>query len=386
MAALLTCEMADMDKVSEYVEEARRMGIGVLPPDVSRSEVDFAVEGPDIRFGLSAIKGVGHAAAEEIVRCREGGPYTSLFDLCERLDLHAVNRAALEALIRAGALDAGATKVSRARLTAALERAMALGATATADRQAGQMGLFGSGSAASGAGEDVEPDYPVVPEWSETERMAREREAIGFYATDHPLARHERVLRLFAPQTTASLPRVPEGARSTEKVRLGGMILAPRVTLVRSGPNEGRKMAFFQLEDFAGSLECVVFSRTYAEQGARILADRVVILEGKLDHTRENPSLQVDAIVPIEDAPRLLARGLLVRLSTTDAEVLSALKECLRRFPGELPVVLEFKPEPNAVARVRAGAGWSVDPDAGLLAAVQALQHVAAAEYLSREP
>jgi DNA polymerase-3 subunit alpha len=384
MAALLTCEMADMDKVSEYVEEARRMGIGVLPPDVGRSEVDFAVEGPDIRFGLSAIKGVGHAAAEQIVKRRAEGPYASIFDLCERLDLHAVNRAALEALIRAGALDAPAgvaVGISRARLTAALERAMALGATATADRQAGQMGLFGAGPAA-----ETEPDYPVVPEWTETEKMAREREAIGFYATDHPLARHERVLRLFAPLTTTSLPKVAEGSRSTERVRLGGMILAPRVTIVKTGPNEGRKMAFFQLEDFAGSLECVVFSRTYAEQGARIVADRVVILEGKIDHTREHPSLQVDSIVPIEDAPRLLARGLLVRLSATEPSTLGRLKECLRAFPGDLPVVLEFKPEPGAVARVRTGPGWSVASDERLLAAVGAIENVAATEYLSREP
>jgi DNA polymerase-3 subunit alpha len=378
MAALLTCEMADMDKVTEYVEEARRMGIAVLPPEVSRSQVEFAVEGQDIRFGLSAIKGVGRAAAEAIVARREGRPYASVFDLCERVDLHAVNRAVLEALVKAGAFDG--TGVSRARTLAALERAMALGSSAAEDRQAGQMGLFGAAEVATA------PDYPVVPEWSETEKMAREREAIGYYATDHPLARHERVLRLFAPQTTASLPPVPEGARGNDKVRLGGMILAPRVTIVKSGPNEGRKMAFFQLEDFAGSLECVVFSRTYAEQGAAIQADRVVLLEGRIDRTRENPSLQVDRIVPIEDAPRLLARGLLVRLTGTTPTTLRALRDALRTFPGELPVVLEFKPEPGAVARVRAGQGWSVAPEAGLLAAASAVEGVVAAEFLAREP
>jgi DNA polymerase III subunit alpha len=379
MAALLTCEMADMDKVTEYVEEARRMGMGVLPPDVNASEVEFAVEGPDVRFGLSAVKGVGHAAAETLVAGRASGPYLGLFDLCERVDLHGVNKAVLEALVRAGAFDFA--KVSRARQTAAIERAMALGASVSADRSAGQMGLFGAVAAA------VEPDYPQVPEWSETERMAKEREAIGFYATDHPLARHERVLRHFASQTTSGLAHVPE----REKVRLGGMILAPRVTVVKSGPNEGRKMAFFTLEDFAGSIECVVFSRGYAEAAPLITADRVVVLEGKLDRQREAPSIQVDRIVALEDAPRAFARGLLVRLGRTDAGTLAALKAALAAHAGDDPagrlaVVLEFRPEPGALARVRAGPAWSVAPAPGLLAGVLAVTGVDGAEYLAREP
>ncbi|MFM8385347.1 MAG: DNA polymerase III subunit alpha [Planctomycetia bacterium] len=379
MAALLTCEMADMDKVTEYVEEARRMGIAVLPPDVSRSEADFAVEGRDIRFGLAAIKGVGRAAAEAIVAGRAQGAYLSIFDLCERIDLHTANRAVLEALARAGAFDAAG--VSRARTTAAIERAMALGAAMASDRASGQMGLFGA-EASRGA----EPDYPQVAEWSETEKMAREREAIGYYATDHPLARHERTLRLFAPATTVSLPEVPEGQRSRDKVRLGGMILAPRVTIVKSGPNEGRKMAFFTLEDFAGTLECVLFSKGYAAEGHHVVADRVVIVEGRIDHTREKPSLQVDMIVPVEDAPRMLARGLLLRLAPQGAEALPALKQVLGRWPGPLPVVLEFQPEPGFVARVRAGQGWGVAAEAGLLEAVAAAPGVAAAEFLSRDP
>jgi DNA polymerase-3 subunit alpha len=290
------------------------------------------------------------------------------------VDLHAVNRAALEAAVRAGAVDFAG--VSRARIVAAIERAMALGATASADRSAGQLGLFGEGVAAA------EPDYPVVAEWSETERMAREREAIGFYATDHPLARHERVLRLFASQTTAGLVHVQD----RDRVRLGGMILAPRVTLVKSGPNEGRKMAFFTLEDFAGGVECVLFARGYAEMGALVEADRVVVLEGRLDRGRETPSVQVDRLVALEDAPRLMARGLLVRMERTDADALGGLRTALSRFAGDLPVVLEFRPEPGTLARVRAGPSWCVAPTETLLADIQRLPGVAAAEYLARDP
>jgi DNA polymerase-3 subunit alpha len=377
MAALLTCEMADMDKVTEYVEESRRMGIGVLPPDVNRSGVEFTVEGPDIRFGLSAIKGVGDAAASAVVDGRKDGPYASLFDLCERVDHRVLNRAALESLVKAGAFDGA--KVSRARLTAALDRALALGAQAAEDRNAHQMGLFGADERVA------EPDYPEVPDWSDTERMAKEREAIGFYATDHPLARHERTLRLFATHATTAI-RQPDGVKDRDRVRLGGMVTQPRVTVVKSGPNEGRKMAFFTLEDFAGSVDCVVFSKGYAEMGALVEADRVVLLEGRADRSREMPSVQVDRLLAVEDAPRALARGLLVRLERADADALAGVRAVLQRYPGDLAVVLEIRPEPGAGARVRAGPQWSAAAHVDLVPALGALASVAGAEYLGREP
>ncbi|MFV1958715.1 MAG: DNA polymerase III subunit alpha, partial [Planctomycetota bacterium] len=293
LAALLTCEMTDMDKVTEYVDEARRMGIDVLPPDVSRSEPDFTVEGEAIRYGLAAVKGVGHAAAEAIRAGRAEGPYRSVFDFCERVDHRAVNRAVLEALNRAGAFDA--TGADRAQVEAVLDRALKLGADASADRMAGQLGLFGEGGAVEEA-----PDYPEVAPWPDTQRMAWERETIGFYATDHPLARHERLLSRLATTTTTALADLDE--RHT--VRLGGMIRAPRTSIVRRGRHEGRRMGFFQLEDLSGIAECVVFARTFAELEPWITADRVVLVEGKVDTTRDTPSLRLDRIVGIEDAPR----------------------------------------------------------------------------------
>jgi DNA polymerase-3 subunit alpha len=156
--------------------------------------------------------------------------------------------------------------------------------------------------------------------------------------------------------------------------------------VVKSGPNEGRKMAFFTLEDFAGSVECVVFSKGYAEMGALVEADRVVLVEGRVDRTREVPSVQVDRIVAVEDAPRALARGLLVRLERADADGLEALRTVLKRFPGELATVLEIRPEPGAVARVRTGPGWSAAPHADLLPALATLPGVSGAEYLARDP
>jgi DNA polymerase-3 subunit alpha len=354
--------MADMDKVTEYVDEARRMGLAVLPPDVNRSEVEFAVEGETIRYGLSAVKGVGDAAAAAVVEGRRSGPYRSLFDLCERVCLKAVNKPALEALVKAGAGDA--IGPGRASLHAAIDRAMRLGASASADRTTGQMGLFGAGGR------------------TDAERMGFERELIGFYATDHPLARHERLLRRLS---SAPVPALADLEDRTE-VRLGGMIRSPRVSLVKSGPNEGRRMAFFTLEDFAGSVECVVFSRAYGELHDRIASDRVVVVEGRLDRSRETPSVQVDRIVPVEEAAPSFARGLLVRLETADDRVLEALEAEARTAPGPLPVVLEFRPEPDVVARVRAGPSWNVTASDDLVRRLGLLPSVAAVEYLAAEP
>ncbi len=377
MAALLTCEMMDMDKVTEYVDEARRMGIAVLPPDVSLSEQDFTVEGENIRYGLSAVKGVGRAAADAIVAGREGSPYGNVFDLCERVDHKAVNRAALEALVKAGAFDA--TGARRSQVEAVLERATKLGATVSADRSAGQLGLFGGASPEA----DDEPDYPVIAEWPDAQRMAWEREAIGFYATDHPLARHERLLRRLASTTTTGLKDITD---DRAQVRLGGMIRAPRTSIVKSGRNEGRRMAFFQLEDFSGSVECVVFSRAYAELEHLVTDDRVVLLEGKVDTTRETPSVQVDRIVPVEDAPRDMARGVLVRLRQADGPVLDRLQTEIQSAPGALPLVLEFLADDETLARVKAGPAWSVAADDALLERLAGVPDVDTAEYLARAP
>ncbi|MDF1701503.1 MAG: DNA polymerase III subunit alpha [Planctomycetota bacterium] len=381
MAALLTCEMADMDKITEYIEEARRMGIDVLPPDVSRSEWEFAVEGENIRYGLAAIKGVGRSAAEAIANGRapeDGGEpesYASVFDLCERVHLGHVNRSTLESLVKAGALDS--TKARRAQVAAVLERALALGQSAAKDRSAGQLGLFGEA-----ASEDVAPDYPDEPEWPERDLLAWEREHIGYYATNHPLAKHERQLRLLANARTADLDEVPDRTAVT----LGGMIRALRTSIVRKGRNEGRRMGFFELEDFSGTVECVVFARTYAQLEPLLEPDRIVLLDGKVDRNREMPSLHVDKIVPIEEARRVKAQGVLVRLRAIQGDVLDRLKQTVTASAGELPLVLEFEPEPRTVARVKAGPGWSVEPTDQLLDALDALPEVVGAEFLARTP
>jgi DNA polymerase-3 subunit alpha len=383
MAALLTCEMADMDKLSQYIEEARRLGIHVRPPDVSRSDWEFLVEGDDIRYGLAAIKGVGRAAADEIVARRPGGTgYRSVFDLCERVDASRVNKATLEALVKAGAFDG--TGVHRARVHAVLERAVARGAEAAADRASGQnslFGAFGAPDAAADGGAAVTPDYPDVPPWPEREMLAAEREAIGYYATNHPLAAHERRLRVLAATSTSDLRDVAERT----PVRLGGMIRGLRIAIIKRGRNEGRRMAFFDLEDFTGRVECVCFARTYAQLEGLLVEDAIVVVEGKAEPGEESVSLHVDALIPIEEAPLRLARGVLLRLAGTGSDDLERLRRRLAPHHGPLPLVLEFDTDPGTRARVRAGPSWAVQPSEALLEALGAAAEVEGVELLASD-
>ncbi len=379
MAALLTCECGDRDKLSEYIEECRRMSIRVVPPDVSLSRRDFTVEGDAIRFGLVAVKGVGEAAAEAIVAAREaGGPFRSVFDLCERLsenvDAKATNRATLEALVKAGAF--GSTGVLRAQVFEVLDRAIALAAEAHQDRSTGQMGLFGEGAPGTAA---AECGYPDVPEWPLQDLLAHERDTLGYYVTSHPLARHEAFLRRVATVTSQSLRDAPEKAR----VVLGGIVAGFRTTQIKNGPNEGKKMAFFRLEDFAGSASCVMFSQAYAEHASRLANDRVLVCEGDVDASREEPTLRVSKVVPIEEAPYAMAKGLLVRLRDPAPATLAALKAALSGAPGPLPVALEFSPDATSKVVVRAGPSWNVAASAELVARIEALPGIAAAQPLT---
>jgi DNA polymerase-3 subunit alpha len=379
LAALLTCECGDRDGLSGYLDECRRMGIRVLPPDVSRSHVDFSVEGDAIRFGLVAVKGVGEGAARAIVAAREqGGPFASVFDLCERVPTHALNRATLEALVRGGAFDA--TGARRAQAMEVLDRALALASEAHQDRAVGQSGLFGG--AASDLGADAAPGLPDVAEWPLQELLAHEKEALGYYVTSHPLAKHEATLRRLSTATTAGL----SAALEKQVVRIGGIVGGLRTSVIKNGPNEGKKMAFFRLEDFAGGVPCVMFSKAYAEHAARLGNDRVVLCEGDVDASREEPTLRVSKVVPIEDAPHVFAKGVLVRLGDAGPEAIEGIRGVLRGAAGPLPVAFELRPDPRSRVVVKAGPAWNVVADPRVLDRLRLLPGVRDAEWLSVEP
>jgi DNA polymerase-3 subunit alpha len=301
--------MGDTAKVVDYIGECRGMGIEVLPPDINESFTNFTVvynkehgstSGSVIRFGLAAVKGVGAKAVEQIIAARQrAGRFTSLFHFCENVDLRAVNKQVLEALIKAGAFDN--LKGSRPQMMAALEKAMQAGSSMQSDSSRGQMNFFG----ASGFGDDAAADQslPDVLPWPETQMLIYEKEVLGFYVTSNPLSKHAEQIDAYSTCNTAKLSAMKEGS----EVVIGGMIAKIRTMLTRNGKTAGQKMAVIDLEDLQGKCEVVLFPKAFEHYGAMVEIDKVLFVKGKVDTRRENPNILADELIGIDEVVDKLA-------------------------------------------------------------------------------
>jgi DNA polymerase III subunit alpha len=360
MAALLTFEMGSTDKVVEYIDECKRMGIRVAAPDINVSENDFTVLKSDpgqgeIRFGLEAIKGVGEKAVNAIRLGRtRGGPFRSIFDFCERVDMSAVNRAVMEALVKCGAFDA--TGATRKGLILVLDDAIAGGASAAADRKAGQLSLFG------GADSNLSRPEPKIPgaQWSEAEMLAFEKATLGFYVTRHPLAAHEKTLLKYATARTGDLRRYDDGA----EVVLGGLISKIRTLLTKTGPRAGSKMGIVTLEDLWGQVEAIVFSKDLEKYQAELAPEALVFFKGRVDRKREEPSLRVMEVIPMECGDERLGTSVLIRVNCVGAatDLLRQIRTTIDRYRGDRTVLLELLTASNLKVIVRANGRAGVTP------------------------
>ena len=308
MAALLTYEMGNTDKVVEYITESGQMGIQVLAPDINESMVDFTplYHSKDstgvIRFGLAAVKGVGAKAVEQIIAVREKiGPFQSLFHFCENVDLRIVSRQVIEALIKAGAFDR--LGGHRAQMTAGLEKAMQVGTSVQSDRQTGQMNFF----ACIEQQKDYSLDGPMLGHtapWPEPQMLAFEKQVLGFYVTSNPLSHYAEAVSLYSTLNTSQL----EHAASDRDVVIGGMIAKIRYHITKKGRNAGSKMAVFVLEDLQGQAEVVMFPETLSKFAHLLEQDRVVFVKGKIDHRREKPNIfAAELITPDQVTEKLVA-------------------------------------------------------------------------------
>jgi DNA polymerase-3 subunit alpha len=290
MAATLTTEANDLKKVANIIAECGRMGVPVLRPDINASDEGFTVEGDGVRFGLLAIKNVGARPVQALLEARRaGGPFTSLVDVCARVDARSLNRSALECLIRVGAFDS--LGGARAAMLESLDRALKLGQQQAKMREVGQVSLFGDAS-------NVVKDFKLkdVPEKPLKERLAWEKELMGLYFSEHPLKRYEP---FFKKQNC-----VPTGAL-TEEYAGQKVTLAGRVAGVRRMPTKkGDTMAFVELEDSAGTIEVTVFPRTYEATSAIWEEDAVVLLTGKVEVRDEVIKILCETaeIFPVDDA------------------------------------------------------------------------------------
>ncbi|MFQ6047728.1 MAG: DNA polymerase III subunit alpha, partial [Phycisphaerae bacterium] len=382
MAALLSFEMGNTNKIVEYIDECRRMGITVKPPDVNSSLMDFTVvypqrpgvgtEGPGqaerghIRFGLGAVKGLGQKAVEAIIEAREeGGAFRDIYDFCERVDLTVVNRAAVEALIKCGAFDS--TGAMRKALMEVLERALAAGAELQRDRRAGQSTMFGMFQGAGGRS-SARPQIPDS-EWSESQMLAYEKATLGFYITAHPLSQHAELLEKYATAETVELAALP----GETEVVLGGMIAKVRTTTTRSGRNAGAKMAFLTLEDLKGAAEAVVFPDDLQRFRSLIEPERLVFLVGRVDRRRDQPSLRVSEVIDAEHVVERLTESVLLRIdcSVSNEQTLARLRQLCQAHPGRCPLLLEMTASDGLTVTIRCdGQVGGVCPNERFVAAV----------------
>jgi len=371
MAATLTFEAADTDKLSGYLDECRALGIGVGPPSINDSAADFTVVGDSILFGLAAIKGVGGKAVEAIVAARESaGEFSDLYHFCENVDLRAVNRATIEAMIKCGAFDG--MGAHRAAMMAALDGAIQLGQGHAADRRSGQMNFFDAFGADEPA-EQAGPRFPDVPPWTETQLLKAEKDTLGFYITSHPLTSYGRELDSLGTAKLAELKSKGEGTAVT----VGVMVTQVRPTFVRKGASAGSKMAMLTVEDLTGQADCVAFSDTFEQCGHLLAPEAMVFLRGTVDHRREEPCIIIEDVIPIDQAVEKLTANIVLTLDRIagDGERMRRLRDTLLAFGGDCPVLLLVSPPsmPHLQVTVRSDRQCHVAPTRPLMTKLQAL-------------
>ena len=365
MAALLTSETGNTDKVVKYINECREMGVTVQPPDVNVSDIDFTPAGDAIRFGLRAIKNVGEQAIRAVLEARRQlGRFTSLLQFCEKVDLRHINKRVLESLIKAGAMDSLGAR--RAQLMSALDRALEAGAKVQRDRESGQQGLFGL--PAAGEPEDAGAQLPEVPEWEERQLLAAEKETLGFYVSGHPLATYLEKLGQICSADTASLENHP----ANEEVTLGGLIAGVRH--MRS--KRGAPWAIVQLEDLRGFVDLLIFPETYKRVYDRLQADAAVFVRGRiLPEENAAPKMAVSDLLALDTMEVKLAENLIIRVrlgaNGSGDGAAQRLAEVFQRKPGRANVRLQITREGDF--RVTLEPAMKVRPDKEFLAEVEAI-------------
>jgi len=363
---MMTNDMADLAKLAQYIAEARSMGIEVLPPDVNESGVFFepahtktqpadhsSTPRRPIRFGLAAVKGVGEIAVETLLEARRsGGRFTTLFELCERVDTRVLNRRVLEALIRSGACDGlGET---RATLMSIVDRGLARASSLAADRQRGQGSLFDQLTEG-----DPTTDRPFdrLPELPASELLAAEKELLGFYVTGHPLLPHASLVERYGLATTGTLAQLPNRAMT----RIGGLI-----AVVQQGfsKKSGKPYALVTLEDLEGTVQLLCMNESYEQSRPFLEVNRPVLVIGEVSQGEDKPKIFPQEILPLEDAPKRFTRQVHLRfqVESLTPERLERARELAAAYPGRVPLFLCLEHPTGAKVFIEAHERYAVTP------------------------
>jgi DNA polymerase-3 subunit alpha len=350
LAALLTCDMDSTDKVVKNITDCREQGIEVLPPDVNKSGLSFTVVGNSMRFGLGAVKGVGTGAVEAVLEARQEGAFRDLYDFCERVDLRRCNKKVLEALIKCGAFDS--TNAPRASMMEGLETAMNYGQRVQQERASAQVSLFGDDEVVRSGGNGHR--LPDIPEWHDKEKLALEKEALGFLITGHPLDRYVDDIKRM---NCVDITRLTDQADGGE-VRVCGIVSSLKEITTKKGD----RMGFVTIEDLTGSVEVTVFSDIYTSAVSLLKSDDPLLIDGKLERSEKGAKILVRGhsegasewqqrqrgpagdIRPLLDVRDQTTKRvvLTLRMDETQPEQLEPLKEIIQRHQGNVPVEIQF--------------------------------------------
>jgi DNA polymerase III subunit alpha len=387
MAGLMSCDADNVDNIVKFIAEARSMGLTVERPDINESHQDFTVTpkegaqgGKIVRFGLGAVKGVGGNAVEAIIEARKtDGNFTSIFEVCRRVDTQKCNRRVLEQLIKSGALDGLPGGHHRAQLLAALDAALERGASEQRDRKSGQTSLFGmlmaveppkpDGSLAAGQGET----YPEIEIWGPKQLLAFEKEALGFYVSGHPLDRYRSDLTRYASATTSDFPL---GARSPGEHSIGGIVSQYREMITKKGD----KMARFMLEDAAGTLEVIAFPKTFEKTRTNLVSDEPLLCRGQVKNEGNSDApewkMLLESAVPLSQMREEKSTRVDIHLDADSlthdqiAELKTILANATR---GNCAAVLRLKIGKRSETVIKLPDAWDVSPNEDLLTRLERL-------------
>ena len=367
MAALLTSVSGSTDDVVKYINECREMGIAVEPPDINVSDAYFTPHGEAIRFGLAAVKNVGHNAIESIVAARKANSaFTSFYQFCETVDLHLLNKRVIESLIKSGAMD---PLGRRAQLMAVVDSAMEHAQKHQRDAALGQHGLFGVFQEDNG-NPVAEKPLPNTPDWDEHQRLAFEKEILGFFITGHPLEKYQDKLADFHALSTTEIGDIKSSTGKGETV-IGGVLKGIRVAKSKKGD----LYAQGQIEDMNGSIDILVFAEAYRRLSEKVKLTVPVLVKGGVRvEEGSNPKLLVDDITPLEDARPRLPTHLRIKipLETASPDTIDALQTICRERKGEARVLFDLERKGDFTVVMEAE-GYNVLPDRAFINRVEEL-------------
>ena len=356
MVSLLNSEIGDFDKIAQYIDECERMNIWILPPDIHESDGRFKIFSNDILFGLSAIKNVGEGAIRSIIEAREKGPFTSLFDFCERVNLRTVNKKVIESLVKAGAFDY--LEVPRSQLFALIDEAIEYGSRMQKKMGEGGMDIFSTDKDSITLTSNNKGIINSLPEWPETRLLSYEKEMLGVYLTGHPLKRYTSIIKVFSNVSISELEDVEENM----PVCIGGLL----TEIKRTSSRKGERMAFGEIEDTTGKVKVLFYPRVYESYGGLIRKGGMIFVKGRLEK-REEMTVIVDEVANLNTAKdRFLSSiEIDIKLPLSD-EKLERLKQLFIKNRGSCPLYLNLIKDGNKKVKVKAGT-YTINPDIDFL-------------------